>query len=298
MAATLLVIHFCLIVPASLKFGLQLSLSISDFIVLIASCLFIAAGGYIVNDIFDIAADDINKPGVNLVGKELSIAQAWRLYAIFTMLGLMAGIYSAVQAGDLKLVSIQIIAAVSLYLYAASLKRITLLGNIIVALIIALSVITPAVFEPSLYLLDRPADWYAARFVWTWVLTMALFSFKLTLVREIVKDIEDREGDLIRKDATIALVWGTEAARGVATAILTTTLGLVVWGLFLMRQLPYIEGYGLTAYAIGVALLLLINLVLLLKAASKAHYHQVSSSLKLTMVAGLSFLIFFYLNIF
>ena len=297
-AVTMLMMRFLLISPAAAKFGLQLTLTNWEFCVLILSCVLIAAGGYVVNDLYDVAADDVNKPGVNLIGRVISTSHGWWLYAWTSGLGLLAGLFSSLAAGDIKLISIQIVAAVSLYLYAASLKRITLLGNVLVAIIVALSVVTPAVFEPSVYALDRPADWYAAGFIWTWVLIMTLFSFLLTLVREIVKDIEDQEGDKLREDATIAIVWGTEAARGVAIAMLTTTLGLVIWGAILMQGLPYVNGWGLIAYAAGVALLLVVDSIILLRAGNKKQFHRASTMLKVTMVAGLLFLVFFNINIF
>jgi 4-hydroxybenzoate polyprenyltransferase len=286
-ALVFFVIRFSLFQPAVENYALQLSLTTVEYLLLMFSCMLIAAGGYIINDIRDLKADLINKPDKVFIGEHLSAQQAGYAYVLLTAIGLGMGAFAAWSVGNLQLVGVHIVSSVLLYLYAVSLKKITLVGNLIVSLLILISVLTPALFEPAIYQLSRPGDWYAANQIWTWVLGLAVFSFLLTLVREIIKDMEDYNGDAVAGDKSIPIVWGMDAAKGVSVAVLfaiTIALG------FSARYLYYEYSNYYYIYILFILLNFLGLSYQVLKAKQTRDYARISAALKGLMLAGLLWL--------
>jgi 4-hydroxybenzoate polyprenyltransferase len=286
-ALVFVVIRFSLFQPAVVTYALQLSLTTLEYLLLMLSCMLIAAGGYIINDIRDLKADLINKPNKVFIGENLTAQKAGYLYMLLTILGLILGALVAFQVGNINLVGVHIVSSVLLYLYAVSLKKITLAGNLIVSLLIMISVVTPALFEPAIYQLSRPGDWYAANQIWTWVLGLAVFSFLLTLVREIIKDMEDCKGDAVAGDKSIPIVWGMDAAKGISVAVLlviTIALG------FAARYVYFEYNNYYYLYIIFILLSCLGLIYRVLKAKQTQDYAKISAALKGLMLAGLLWL--------
>ena len=296
--ATFVLIRLFLFDALEDKFGLELALSYTDYTILLFSCITIAAAGYIINDIIDVPADTINKPEKVLIGKAISKSYAWKWYFFLNVFGLGLGMYSAYAAGNINLVSIHVLSIVLLYLYAVQFKRIVVLANIIVAFIIGLSVVTPAVFEPSLYNLNRQGDWYAANFAWICIGALAVFSFNLNLLREIVKDVEDMEGDAVQDVSSIARKWGVEVAKGASAAIVVFVIGLLVYAIATLIGHPDMNVNMLVIYIILIALFSLLIGVMIYKAKSKKDFSRVSNAIKIVMVMGSLSLIVLFFNYF
>lgn len=292
--ATFALIRLFILDSVQDKFGLRLQFDYLHYAILMVSCVLIAAGGYVVNDIRDVVTDRVNKPGDNLIGKEIPFRTAWRIYLALSLAGLLAGLYVSDYAGNWQLVSVQVIAIVLLYLYATFLKGVPLAGNVTVALLIALTVFTPAIFERGLYVLERPADWYAADFTWVWIAALAVFSFKLNLVREIIKDMEDEAGDREGGCRTMPTAWGIEVARGVAVAVMVTIVGLLLFGAYLLYRNVEEYSWLLIVYTVLLAVLSAILLVQIYKAESKQTYTRLSRFLKIEMAFGLLGLFLMY----
>lgn len=284
-ALVFMILRFSLFQPAAENYALQLTLSLPEYLLLMLSCMLIAGGGYIINDIRDQKADQINKPNQVFVGNYLTVQQAGYWYVVLSVSGLALGVFAAWKTGNIQLAGVHIICAVLLYLYAVSLKKITLLGNLIVSLLILFSVLTPALFEPAIYQLARPGDWYAANEIWRWVLGLGLFSFLLTLVREIVKDMEDRPGDASVGDRSIPIAWGMDAAKGISAAVL-----LVISTALCFAAVYLYNKYNVYYYSIYLIILLPVFIWLIyrvIKAENTRHFAVISASLKGLMLAGL-----------
>jgi hypothetical protein len=114
------------LVPLSLKFPWY------DFIILVIATLLITAGGYVINDYFDIKTDLINK-GEVIVGTKIPRRQAMKWHNILNIAGVAAGFYISWKAGYFWLGILFLIVSGLLYFYSASYKRQFLIGNIIVA---------------------------------------------------------------------------------------------------------------------------------------------------------------------
>lgn len=180
---------------------------------LVFTTVLIAAGGYIINDIVDHEMDVINKPDKVFIGKTISKLVAWRCYIAIGGLGLAISSYLAWQTNNFRLLFIYPLAVASLHLYSVHFKKQVLIGNIIVALFCA--------FVPGILLLAEYPNMQvfeqstipAFQKMWTLMGGYLLFAFYTTLLREVIKDIEDIEGDQQANCRTLPIVFGISNAK-------------------------------------------------------------------------------------
>jgi 4-hydroxybenzoate polyprenyltransferase len=225
------------------------------------STMLIAASGYIINDYYDVKIDFINKPDRVVVGKSIPRRYALFLHSLFAGIGILIGIYLSVWIG-----AVHIFSAGLLWLYSNSLKRLPFIGNFAVALLTGLSIlVVDALFYPHHSL------------IWIY----SLFAFFMTLVREIVKDMEDLKGDNTFGCKTLPIVWGIRRTKGVIFFILVLFLALVVLINRLYAQLP-IEYFVLFLFT-PVSLLIF----WLLRADVKREFTWLSTFCKLILVLGI-----------
>lgn len=178
------------------------------------SVICITASANIINDIYDIKIDKINKPDRILAAELLSIHQAWIIYHVFNMLGLLFALLVNQYMTVIAFLSI-----ILLYLYSHYFKRTVLWGNVLVSFISGLAFIYGALAVD---------DWKAGIFP-------AIFAFLFHLGREIVKDMQDREGDLIHNAITFAGKFGMKKS--------TLLVNLISLILIIVLILPYIFNY-------------------------------------------------------
>ena len=131
-----------------LKFqNIFLSLAEWQYALLVLSTVLIAAAGYVINDIMDQETDNENKPGNSIVGHDISEARAYNIYVGLNIIGVGIGFYLSNVIQKPSFVAIFIVIAATLYIYATSLKQMLLVGNIIVALLLSVSVLIIGVFD-------------------------------------------------------------------------------------------------------------------------------------------------------
>jgi 4-hydroxybenzoate polyprenyltransferase len=116
---------------------MTLQFSLFNFILLVAATVFITAGGYVINDYFDIQTDLINKGRV-IVGTRIQRRQAMMLHNIFNIAGVSIGFYISWKSGYFLMGVMFLIVSGLLYFYSASYKRQFLIGNLIVAVLTAM----------------------------------------------------------------------------------------------------------------------------------------------------------------
>lgn len=187
---------------------IPLALADWQFGVLVLATVFIAAGGYIINNIVDVETDTENKPENVIVGKFISETKAYNLYIGFTVVGVAMGFYLANLIGKPSFASLFIIIAATLYFYATSLKQSLLIGNFIVALLLSVSVVIVGIFDlyPVTFEENRPV----MGLLFGILLDYALFAFIINFIREIVKDLQDVNGDLNQGMNTLPIVFGVK----------------------------------------------------------------------------------------
>ncbi|MBC8045593.1 MAG: geranylgeranylglycerol-phosphate geranylgeranyltransferase [Fimbriimonadaceae bacterium] len=287
-------LNIFLLIPNFNTYGILFSLDAFHFFLLILSTVLICAGGNIINDYYDVKADAINKPDKQIVGKYISQKAALTGYWVITICGLLLGVYLAYKVGNIKLATVQGVCILLLYFYSYSYKRILLLGNLVVALLTALSILIIGVFEPHLYNLQREGDYYIAGLCWKYIIGISLFAFLLTLVREIIKDIEDMEGDNHIYVNSIPIAWGVNAAKGIICAILLSVIGLTGYIIFfgmLKGNTLYLN------YAVVLMIILAYCFYIVIKAKEKKDFSFLSLLAKVCMLIGILFFpVYYFVN--
>ncbi|MFA5818987.1 MAG: geranylgeranylglycerol-phosphate geranylgeranyltransferase [Bacteroidales bacterium] len=256
-----------------------------DFLLLVAATVFITAGGYVINDYFDIKADLINK-GKVIVGTKIPRRQAMMWHNIFNIAGVSAGFYISWKAGYIYLGVLFLIVSGLLYFYSVSYKRQFLIGNIIVAILTAMVPLLVVFYEwPALYkyYIINAVSLPKINFVFYWVGGFALFAFLTTLTREIIKDTEDFEGDVAYGKNTVAVVFGVLSAKVVSVSLIIITVALLylIWYFFINDTITLIY----LSAAIVLPLLYVIYKVVISR--ERKQLHSASSIMKIVMLTGI-----------
>lgn len=260
---------------------------------LILSTVCIAAGGYIINNILDRETDLINRPGSVVVGRTISEQAAYNWYLATNILGVGAGFYLANVIGKPSYAMIFIAIAGTLYIYSSSLKQSLLIGNIIVALISAMSVLIVAVFD--LYPIISDENFHLMSLVFRVMLDFAIFCFIISFIREVVKDLEDVKGDYNTGMRTLPIVLGVSR-----TARLAAILGILpVAGLLYYTSRYYMDNE--LYYAAAFTLFLVVGPLLYFmirgwQAKTTAHFRALSNVLKVVLLTGILSILVLSLN--
>ena len=270
-------------------------------VLLILSTICIAAGGYVINDYFDVKIDRINRPDDMVVTRVISREGAMRWFYVLTAVGITAGLATAWWAHSWNLLFIYVVIPGLLWFYSASYKRMLLVGNLIVAFISALVPLIVAIIHAD-YLQHLYGDSLAYTPIvgqlYIWLGSFALFSFLLTWAREVVKDMEDIEGDREMECRTMPIVWGETASKMVVTILVVATMALVSYIAWFVLPFP-MEWSTLTSRFVvfGLMVPMVCVLVLLWFARSKRELHTVQQVLKFAMFLGTMFSYVIYINL-
>jgi 4-hydroxybenzoate polyprenyltransferase len=285
----LLILVQCVVKLALLEpLNVTLGLNTSGFIALVIATVCIAAGGNVINDINDIEIDTVNKPKKVIVGKKVSEKTANYLYIALTFTGVCAGFYVANVIGKPSFAIIFIIIAALLNFYATQLKTKLLLGNILVSFLVASSLLVFIIFDilPGLNEVERDTQLIATHTV----LLYAGFAFYVNLIREIIKDIQDINGDQKGGKNTLAVALGRTRARNVAFAMgIIALLGILGFTYFYLYHYQTVAFY----YVFLIGGPLLVFCIKAFSAEKEKDYKILSLLLKLIMLAGICSLIFY-----
>lgn len=290
-ALTQFLLQYCVVAPVLTSSGEKPSLSVLCFVLLCISTVLVAAAGYIINDYFDINIDIINKPDKMVVDKIISRRWAMAWHTILNMAGVSLGFIVAWKIGQIYLGFTQVICSLLLWFYSTSFKRQVLIGNVVISLLTALSVVVVGFYEKQIYHSFEAIMSPEGRKLIQVIGVYALFAFIISMVREVVKDLEDMIGDSKDGCRTIPIVWGVLPAKRFCYVLL---LGLQVLLVLVDIRVAILGWYISIAY-----LLLLVQApaiyiwYLLRKAHLPEHYHRVSSLIKLVMLTGILSMTFF-----
>ena len=260
---------------------------------LIVSVVGIAAGGYVINDYFDVKIDRINRPDNLVVTRIISRDAAMNLFYGLTAVGVIAGTVVAWWAHSWTLLFTYVVIPGLLWFYSASYKRMFLIGNLVVAFASAIVPLLVAIANADyLHHLYQNALAYSPIVgeLYVWTGGFAIFAFLLTLVREIVKDIEDIEGDREMECRTLPIVWGDKVAKIIATILLVVIATLIVYILFAVLPFSHEWKSLPTRYVVfGLIVPILCSIVLLWAANNRTEYHRVQTIIKFAMFMGMLF---------
>ena len=257
------------------------SLTSIDFIILSLSILFITAGGYIINDLYDIEADTINKPLKVYISKSISKKNAWVIYLLSSTLGVILGIYLSVIKNSDFLSFYFIGTTLLLFLYSVLLKKLVFIGNLCISLLAALPIYLLYKFDSNNITISNILQYF---FLSIAIFYYMFFAFLTTMIREIIKDIEDINGDYMVKLKTLPILIGKTRARNISiflSVVLLLFLFLVSSNYFISKK-----------YFLGI-IMLMISIILVhfifksWNATTKKQFHYLSNLMKLIMFIGI-----------
>lgn len=272
------------------------------FSLLVVSIVLVVAGGYVINDVFDVNIDAVNKPSKQVVGTILTERQCRFFYWTLTILGLSCAVVSSVlklHEGFYSISLFVVLLACLLYSYSSRYKQKLVIGNLIVSLSVAFAVFLPWLYE-MLYMSNHEALLALnERFMIDslhLVLVYTSFAFLTTLAREIIKDMEDVDGDGLYHCRTIPLVWGMRPAAVIVAALLAILLALLFIYSHALKYSMCLRWAALTIdvvkYLTATELLLVVFTLFNKYFCSKKMLGILSAGMKIIMLAGVISMLF------
>ncbi len=266
--------------------GIKLSEPLFYLLVLASVC--IAAAGYIINDYFDENIDQINKSSRVIIGKYINRRSAILLHAFLSFIGLVLSIYIGYKLSNIFIPLFNFLAINILLVYSSTFKKKILIGNILISLLTAWVILVLTMAEYRFRI--SPED-----LVWQRLLKMSFvyagFAFIISLIREVIKDMEDIKGDLRYGCRTMPIAWGMGVAKVFTAVWIAVLVGVLFAILIYVVQL----GWWLSALYSFIAIILPLLWVLqkLYKATTSSDFRRLSSAVKLIMLAGILSMLFF-----
>ncbi len=301
-AFTQYAMRYLLMEPLLPSDSFELQFGDFQFAMLVFSTMLIAAAGYIINDYFDARADLINKPARVVVGVTISRKVAMNLHMLLNILGVGIGIYLAFYVGLPSLSLVFVLSTGLLWFYSTNYKKQFLVGNLIVAFLTGLVPLMVVLFEIPLLnqqygeiMIRHDADF---GYLFAWVSAFSFFAFITTLIREIIKDAEDLEGDHAYGMRTVPIVLGTFWTRIVLVLLICMTVFALAFLLFkyIYFSVEQRDHISLVYFVLFLFLPLLLLVIQVSTARSKKAYHRASTLIKLVMLFGILYsAVVFYL---
>lgn len=263
-------------------FGISTSLTPFNFFLLIMATLCIAAAGNIINDIYDVETDFINKPEKIIVGKTISEKTAYNLFISLNVIGVGIGFYLSHAIGKSELFALFVIISALLYVYASYLKQTFLIGNIVISILVALSILIVGIFEliPAMTIQNQGIQLVFFKIL----LDYAIFAFLINFIREISKDVADIDGDYKSGMNTLPIVFGRERTSKILFILSFIPLGAVIY--YVINNL-YTKPVAVIYFLVFIIAPLIYLLILIFNAKTKKDFITISNILKLVMLFGI-----------
>ena len=228
---------------------------------LVLSTVIITASGYMINDYYDVKIDYINKPNEVIIGKGMKRRMVIFFHTVLNFTGIGIAWYVSPRVGVITFIS-----AFLLWLYSNQLKRLPFIGNFVVALLTGAAIWIVGYYYQQSELL---------------VLTYAIFAFFINLIREIIKDIEDRQGDRKHGCKTLPIVLGFRNTKRVIFVIAIAFVCAILTVTFKINNASLFYYFG------GLSFLFFLFMYKIYIADRKEHFTQLSILSKLLMLTGI-----------
>ena len=260
----------------------DLALTDFNYILLVIATVCIAAGGYVINNIMDQDTDEIAKPQNRVVGVSISETVAYNWYIGLTIVGVGIGFYLSNVIYKPTFASMFILVATLLYMYATSFKQIPVLGNVVVALMLSTSIIIIGLFDilPAIDMDNR----FRMKEAFDILMHYAIFAFIINLIREIVKDMEDMDGDYQSGINSLPIAIGVQKTKIIVGVLTIISIGILAY--YVNSNLFELD------YVVYYAMILIVGPLIyfgvkLLNATTKKEFHHLSLVLKIILFFGI-----------
>lgn len=279
--------RWCIIEPMLEVNGFELQLSSFHFALLVVATALITAAGYVINDYFDTHTDFLNRPKTVLVGTVISRRSAIIFHSVLNVIAVLIGFYLAYKINMVFLGFVFLIVTGLLWFYSTTYKRQFLVGNILVAFLTALVPLMVVLFEIPLLnetyreiLIKNNANFM---YIFYWVLAFSFFAFITNLMREIIKDIEDFEGDSAYGRNSLPVVLGVKTSK-----IITISLAIITIGSINYIYFQYLEdSITIIYFSLFLYLPFLFLIARLIYAKTKKQFRNIGNILKIIMLLGI-----------
>jgi 4-hydroxybenzoate polyprenyltransferase len=287
-ALTQLLIKFSLINP----FVDNFILSNTQFYLLVLATVFITASGYIINDIYDVATDKINKNEKRIIGKKIKSRNAIFWYIFFNSIGLLLGCYIAYIVEKPAFGFIFFYCIFSLWTYSKHMKSAFLSGNLQVSFLTALSIFNVVLFDMIPNGINKTNG---ELMIFKIILCYTAFAFITTFIREMIKDLEDMQGDRKIQAKTLAITYGIEKTKWISLIFtMLTFFGIAYFQYFqysIISSEFEISIWGINKIAIAYTFFLQVLLLLLgfkiYHSQVKTDFYFISQLSKFIMIVGI-----------
>lgn len=293
-AVTQALIYYQLLQLTFRKYSLSGTFSSFEYVLFAVATILITASGYIINDIYDIETDRINKPDKRIIQVHLSVSNAWKIYISIILTGAFISLYLAVQRYDLFYWFIYPVAIFLLYGYSRWFKGIPYLGNIIVSLFCAA---VPGIFflsEAHILKELKIKDLSSFLSLHGLLLSYVIFAFLTNLYREIVKDLQDEAGDKLANIHTAAVYFGNKTTKFVALfiALIISIVIIYTFSQAIFSNIPYL----FAVQCLLIQMPLSVSIIKLIQAKNDKAFRNVGLWIKLIMINGLILITYLTIN--
>jgi 4-hydroxybenzoate polyprenyltransferase len=288
---TQVLFYYAILIPGFNNRGLMNTLRPFHFFLLSLSCVLIAAAGYIINDYFDLNIDRLNKHEKLVIEKIIKRRWAIIWHWILSGIGVLIGFYISWKIRNIFIGLSHVVVVAMLWLYSTTFKRKLLVGNIVISLLTAWVILVLYLCEFRLHTFVDAAFHQVLSRIYKFAVLYAGFAFIISLVREVIKDIEDMHGDAAYHCRTMPIVWGVNVSKVfAATWLVVLILSLAVLQFYVLQY----RWWWVVAYnTVFIILPLILILRDLYRANITADYHRLSGLVKSVMLAGILSLLLF-----
>lgn len=272
-------------------------LSHLQFVLLMISTVFMAAAGYVFNDIQDVKTDTINKNNKRIIGKEISRKNGEKIALGFLVFSLAPALYLSINLQMLQLIIIHLFIAFGLWYYSIELKKHILSGNILISLLTAFSIAIVWLYH-LVSLHNNPSAMIEGRdiipLINALVLALSFFAFIISFIRELIKDMEDIKGDEKTEAKTFPVVFGLNKSK---ILVLVLSIIMILSTIYAAYYSYIFQLNKLGIYFLVAVVIPLVYLIMnLFKSTNKEDFSDLSFLAKIIMLAGILSIQIFYIN--
>lgn len=289
-------LRYFIILPVLASYGIDPVMTHWQFAVLVTATVFMAASGNVINDYFDIYVDRINRPKTIVLDRLFERKIAILVHVLLTLVAIFLGMYIAFATRRVVFVLLFLGIPIVLWFYSTHFKRQMLIGNIVVATLTG--IMAYLVVSVELSFLDlkdiNKSNSEGCMYIWYYCVAYSFFAFLCNLTREIIKDIEDIEGDSEYGCKTLPIMLGVGYTKVVVSFLNALTI-IMLWSIYCISPALQSHPYSELYLTIGLTLPIIVNTLLLYKAESKAEIHRCSLFCKIIMLIGVLSTLYFWL---